>query len=533
LLQPGQQVADGAYRILRLLGQGGMGAVYLAANTKAFDRPCVVKEVIEYYDPSDAEKRRQALQRFEAEARTLAALKHPNIPDVYAYFSRKGRNYLVMEYIEGRDLSSGLTRRQNGQIVQGSPQPLDDVIRHVIEICGVLAYLEEQRPPVIHNDIKPANIILDKNTGRAVLVDFGTAKMRYAARQSGQPGRPRVYSTIGYAAPELYEGKAEPRSDVFSLAATAYHLLTDDDPRAHPLKFPRLGDLPQPIRAILATALAVDVDKRPTAAHLRVTLQAALQHRSNRQQALGLHAKVARPRLYVLSLRVIHNPILEETSEIVVANTGTGDLRGTATSQQPWVKLPRQFLCAEGQTATLPLDIDVTGLQAGQTHHAEVKITSSAIKGPATVRVEVRVPAPELEVTPAEVDLGAVSRRQEFSDPALLRVHNVGQSRAACRVESNAPWLVPDPFQFACVPGQTQIVELGAQTTRLPRGKVHETTLRLNVEGGRSHAVRVSLQTSKARHTVRRAVVLGVSIAAVLSGLAWLAYTFLLPMLAL
>ena len=78
-------VDGGTYRIIRPLGKGGMGAVYLAANTKAFDRPCVVKEVIEYYDPSDAEARRKAIQRFEAEARTLASLQHPHVASVYGF----------------------------------------------------------------------------------------------------------------------------------------------------------------------------------------------------------------------------------------------------------------------------------------------------------------------------------------------------------------------------------------------------------------------------------------------------------------
>ena len=302
LLQPGQTLDKGTYRILRLLGKGGMGAVYLAANTKAFDRPCVVKEVIEYYDPTDPEERRKALQRFEDEARTLAALKHSNIPDIYAYFTKNGHNYLVMEYIEGTDLSEGLSSGKSGRIAKGGPQPAGDVTQYVIEICGVLSYLEQQQPPVIHNDIKPANIILDKNTGRAVLVDFGTAKTRYTSRQAGQPGKQQssVFGTIGYAAPELYEGKAEPRSDVYALAATAYHLLTDDDPRAHPFKFPKMHEIPEPLRATLSEALALEVKDRLSASELR----SKLQGRSSGSAAV----KVAPPKLQVLSRHVVYDP---------------------------------------------------------------------------------------------------------------------------------------------------------------------------------------------------------------------------------
>jgi serine/threonine protein kinase len=278
VLRAGQLVDDGTYKIIRPLGKGGMGAVYLAANTKAFGRQCVVKEVIEYYDPTDAQEREKAVQRFETEARTLASLKHHGIPDIYAYFSERGRNYLVMEYIEGSNLAEGLTREDDGQTVKGRPQPVEDVVRYAIQVCDVLDYLENHQPPVIHNDIKPANIILDKNGKQAVLVDFGTAKTRYARQAAGQPGRQMssVYGTVGYAAAELYDGKAEPRSDVYALAATIYHLLTDDDPRGHPFQFPKMDQIPEPLREALREALDDNVKTRPNASAFSKRLQQAL-----------------------------------------------------------------------------------------------------------------------------------------------------------------------------------------------------------------------------------------------------------------
>ncbi len=265
-ISPGQLLDGGNYRVVRALGQGGMGAVYLVAQTKAFDRLAVLKEVIEYFDPLDPEARRDAAQRFEAEARTLGDLKHPGIPDLYAYFSAGGHNYLVMEYIEGPDLADGLTGedRNSGQIVSGKALPMTDVLHYTIEICTVLEYLASRQPPVVHNDIKPGNIIVDQHSGQAVLVDFGTAKTRYLA-----PAGDSLYGTVGYAAPELYHGHSEPRSDVYSLAATAYHLLTDDDPRDHPNQYPQLDALPPDLADILRAALAEDVAQRPTAAEFR------------------------------------------------------------------------------------------------------------------------------------------------------------------------------------------------------------------------------------------------------------------------
>jgi serine/threonine protein kinase len=289
-LQPGQLMDGGTYRIIRPLGKGGMGAVYLAANTKAFERVCVVKEVIQYYDPSNPDEVEKALQRFESEARTLAALKHSGIPDIYAYFTERGRNYLVMEYIEGANLAQGLTREENGQVIAGHPMPVEDVVRYMAQICEVLVYLEQCQPPVIHNDIKPANIILDKNSGRAVLVDFGTAKTRYAQQAKGRPGTQHssVYGTVGYAAPELYEGKAEPRSDVHALAVTAYHLMTDDDPRVHPFDYPRMDAVPEALRPVLADALQADVTLRLSAAEFGRRLGEAMSAIQGKSQVLAL-----------------------------------------------------------------------------------------------------------------------------------------------------------------------------------------------------------------------------------------------------
>ncbi len=525
ILRPGQTLSDGVYRILRPLGRGGMGAVYLAANTRAFDRPCVIKEIIEYYDPADVEARQKAIQRFEAEARTLAALRHSSIPDIYAYFSEHNHNYLVMEYIEGPNLSENLTRKESGKLVAGQPQPAGQVINHVIEICEVLDYLAQQQPPVIHNDIKPANIILEKSTGRAVLVDFGTAKYKYSLAESPpahmQPGRLQssVYGTLGYAAPELFEGQGEPRSDVYGLAATAYHLLTDDDPREHPFKYPHMDEIAPSLRDVLDSALAVNAADRPSAAELR---QQLLRLVNGEQQPAGTQIQVLTPELSYAPERAD-----QDSQDLVLTNPGESRLVGTVTAQQPWIRVQPEFRCAPGGTVSLPVKVNVSEMEPGQIHRGEIVVKTEHASS-STVSIEVRVPVPSIQVTPMQIDLGTVSRRDLFTARKSFQVRNTGISRASCYVKSLVPWLVLDPVEFTCLPGQSRTIELTGRTDLIPRDRErHETTLEIAIQGRHSRQVKV---TARLRERGRQTVsVIGVGLASLvlLAAIVWFVLTVL------
>jgi formylglycine-generating enzyme required for sulfatase activity len=193
---------------------------------------------------------------------------------MYGYFSESGHNYIVMEYIEGDDFEKVVTRAGGGL-------PEEDTVRYGIELCRVLEYLAQVQPvPVVHCDIKPANVIVDRNSKQAVLVDFGTARGRSpkpsptAAGAVPNAKRPSVWGTVGYAAPEMYAGQAVPRSDVYSLAATLYYLVTADDPRDHPFQWPKMAAIPAPLRLILERALAEKVDERLNAEAFRQQLEA-------------------------------------------------------------------------------------------------------------------------------------------------------------------------------------------------------------------------------------------------------------------
>ena len=211
------------YRIVKRIGGGGMGSVYLAEDLNLANRAVAVKEMIEMF--ADESTRQKAIEDFKREAEMLARLDHPSIPTIYQYFfdQGRGRYYLVMKYIDGGDLARR-QRESNGRVSEMM------VTRWAIEACDVLDYIHNQKPPIIYRDLKPANLMVDGRTNRLMLVDFGIARF-VAPTQKGVT----AIGTMGYAPPELFSGNVETRSDIYSLGATMFHLLTGVDPQDNPL----------------------------------------------------------------------------------------------------------------------------------------------------------------------------------------------------------------------------------------------------------------------------------------------------------
>lgn len=350
-LQPGQVMRSGDYRIVRPLSKGGMGVIYLAENLQAFGRLCVIKEMLDYFDPSDPRQVANARKRFEDEARTLAQLRHPGIPDIQAYFSEGGHNYIVMEYIEGMSLDEATSRLDaSGRKVTGQRLPPEEIVRYGVQLCEILEYLAGRIPPVVHHDTKPANIIIEKNTGNARLVDFGTARARLTTQPGGKVGlqKSSIYGTEGYAPPEQYRGQSDPRSDVYALAATLYHLLTDDHPGDHPFRFPQLGRLPLNLGPVLAKAIESDVTRRATAAELRQGLIASLQTKTPARKASVRLPKLGPHEYYAL-----------------VADQGIPDALRPTVIQYLESKLGLTAVDAEILTWQVPASI-ARGLEASQ-----------------------------------------------------------------------------------------------------------------------------------------------------------------------
>jgi serine/threonine protein kinase len=255
------------YRVVRLLGGGGMKEVYLAEDLRLGNRLCAVAEMI---DSFRGQARAEAIQAFEREARILAALSNEHLPPVYDFFSDSNRHYLVMEFLPGQTLESKI--QQMGRL------PFGDVISVGLQIAETLEYLHSQNPPVIYRDLKPSNLILSDD-GRVKVVDFGIAWIFQPAATATKIG------TQGYAPPEQYRGKADQRADIYALAATMHYALTGRDPANEPpFSFPQLTALrpetPTQLSQLIEEGLEYQADRRVQSASAFKNRLAALSSRT-------------------------------------------------------------------------------------------------------------------------------------------------------------------------------------------------------------------------------------------------------------
>ena len=247
------QVLENRYRIVSLLGQGGMGAVYRAWDLN-LRVPVALKENLDLSLVSR--------EQFEREALLLAQLNHPNLPRVTNHFTIPGQGqYLVMEFIDGQDLQQVLEARE--RLTEAEAVPI------IGQIASALSYLHSRPEPVIHRDIKPANIKITSDN-RAVLVDFGIAKQFVA---EGKTTRGAQAVTPGFSPPEQYGlGTTDARSDIYATGATLYALLTGQTPvesvsRLAGATLPPPAQLTPPVAAAILRAMEMEPNNRFQAAH--------------------------------------------------------------------------------------------------------------------------------------------------------------------------------------------------------------------------------------------------------------------------
>lgn len=211
-------IIDDKYKILNKIGQGGMSVVYLAMNERA-NKQWAIKEVrkdgVKDYDV--------VRQGLIAETDILKRLNHPHLPSIIDVIDRDDTFLIVMDYIEGKSLDHWLKK--------DGAQPQEKVVVWAKQICDVLGYLHSRKPPIIYRDLKPANVML-KPDGQIMIIDFGTAREFKETSIEDTS----CLGTQGYAAPEQYggHGQTDARTDIYTLGATMYHLLTGHNPSLPP-----------------------------------------------------------------------------------------------------------------------------------------------------------------------------------------------------------------------------------------------------------------------------------------------------------
>src|SRR5438876_1429108 len=239
------EILDRKFKIVQVIGEGGMGTVY---KVELLDRPgnyCAVKELL-INPTTSAEERKTAIERFNKEIDLLFGLKHPRIPSFMLSFQERGNYYFVMEFVPGKSLDKMLEEHKG-------PLNEESVIKWMMQVCEALAYIHSRNPPIILRDLKPGNVMITP-AGDVQLIDFGIARRFDPNKRTNTEN----LGTISYASPEHLgsitdrgqrrsaqnPGKlvqTDARSDIYSLGATMYHLLTNYEP--DPIQTPATGSI--------------------------------------------------------------------------------------------------------------------------------------------------------------------------------------------------------------------------------------------------------------------------------------------------
>lgn len=258
-------LVDGKYRIIAQTGKGGMSTVWLALNEKV-NKQWAIKEVKK---SSSSTSDQIIKQNLVTEAGILRHLKHPHLPSIVDIFDRDDSFLIVMDYIEGRTLSDIL--KEQGR------QPQADVVDWALQICSVFKYLHGLNPPIIYRDMKPGNVML-KPDGNIMVIDFGTAR-----EYKHESGEDTIHlGTKGYAAPEQFQDnhqQTDPRTDIYNLGATMYHLVTGKNPSKPPFKFLPIRQVDRTLSSGLESIILKCVAPDPNERYQTVDdLEFALEH---------------------------------------------------------------------------------------------------------------------------------------------------------------------------------------------------------------------------------------------------------------
>jgi len=366
---PPNTVLHERYIVLQRIAQGGMGAVYRVSDQRLANKVWALKEMGLSHIPTS--ERAEAIAAFQREAELLATLNHPNLPRVADVFEEGGRQYMVMEFIDGQTLLE-ILESTSGFLAE------DRVLAWAEQLCDALEYLHSQDPPIIYRDLKPGNVMEVRGSTTVKLIDFGIARFY----KSGKKHDTMFIGTDGYAPPEQY-GKAQTdvRSDVYALGATLHHLLTKRDPQTTPFKFPAVRSInkkaSREVSAAIATAVRVEPqDRFQTVAEFRAALLEGRPSGSRKSSAPAKSrpkpvpppskpARRPRPGQLALSTTRLDLGGVEQGSRAVGGfdiSLGKG-LAATIRGIQGWLHVSPDNLSSGGQVR---VEVDSAALEMGR-----------------------------------------------------------------------------------------------------------------------------------------------------------------------
>lgn len=352
------------YRIDRLLGEGGQGAVYQASDTRLSGKRVAIKEMFS----DDAVSSRA----FEREAALLANLDHPTLPDVSDYFQEESSCFLVMEFIEGNTLSDLMGIKD--KTGKGEPLPLESVLKWADDLLDALDYMHTQQEPVIHKDIKPQNIAVAKRN-KVMLLDFGLAKGAVGEITAAQGTLLHGFSPW-YASPEqilrlrfgpfydlaesaveseelerMISQETDARSDLYSLAATLYHCLTGAPPPVSVIRLVAISQSrPDPLRP------ANEVNPQIAPAIASVLTQAMMLNRKRRFSSAAAMRKALDLAHNSTAIQPAPNLPLppEQVEEVTPVSDDAGQASSEAQAEKPSIKPPDRRVKNEEAISPFP-----------------------------------------------------------------------------------------------------------------------------------------------------------------------------------
>ena len=436
---------SGRYQIESKIAQGAASAVYVAHDLADAGALRAIKEVVPV--PLPPAERAWLTAGFEAEAALLAQLRHPTLATIYdAFTDELGRHYLILEYVGGVSLEEALLHA-------GAPLPWRQVASWGVTLCAALSYLHTQDPPIVHRDLKPANVLVTPD-GDLKLIDFGVARRLTPARRRDTA----LLGTDGYAALEQYAGQSQPRSDLYALGATLYHLVTGAPPASAPSR--ALGD---------------DL-RRPS--EVNPGLPAALDDTLLRALALDAHDRFATANAFKAGLSACLEPSLESSAAV----DGAAVALGAAAPPSPTV--PARTIPARGRRTSATPGQRAPKHGAGRGRQGDR--STAALKA-------------RLAVTPLRVDLGEACVGREIT--CTLTISNAGPPGAPALegvVEPVAPRLEgvdvsARETRFAIAPSTFGPLAPGdsvaVQVTLRPGGGARSASVAVRAHGGEQQIV--------------------------------------------